>query len=188
MRGYCFLPQLLPFLILALCLSLFFILFTNGYWWEIPPEVQSDFCLLCCRQNWQFRKTHPQVSLPSSLSLVEAKMSYIPHQRGQGEKQPVRNSEAPWTFIICLLFSCKISFTTNHQTAQDKQTSWGVEEGKGVWKGRGRKSHQFTRHFYAVLIPGVFIQPTDFPGTLLQVVCPLLEIIKAKGTFIPLSI
>lgn len=32
-----------------------------------------------------------------------------------------------------------------------------------------------------MLTPGVFIQPTNFPSTLFQAVCPLLEIIKQRA-------
>ena len=95
-------------------------------------------------------------------------------------KAASRKLRGTMNFIICLLFTCKISFTTNHQTANISKLPWGIGEGRGVWGGE-RKSHQFTRLFYAVLIPGVFIQPTDFPSTLVQVVCPLLEIIKQRA-------
>ena len=122
----------------------------------------------------------PSRGLSSSHSLWWKPGCHISLIREARWKAASKKLRSTVNFVICLLVTCKISFATSHQTARISKLPWGVGEGRGVWGGE-RKSHQFTRLFYAALIPGVFIQPADFPSTLLQVVCPLLEIIKQRA-------
>lgn len=186
MRGYCFLPQLLPFLILALCLSLFFhsvhkwILVgnTRSTKWLLPAVLQAELTI---------QKDHPPGVSPL-LTLSGGSQDVIyPSSERPGEKQPVRNSEAPWTFIICLLFSCKISFTTNHQTAQDKQTSlrsWGRKR----CVRRGKEIASIYQTFLCSINSWGIYSTHRFPRHSVAGGMPTARDYKAKGTFIPLSI
>lgn len=112
----------------AVCLSPFYSLH-KWIWWEIH-EVQSDFHLRCCRQNWQFRNTTLCCLSPSHSLWRKLRCHLFLIEEGRWQ-EAYKKLKSTVNFVICPLIACEISFTANHQTGRMNQLPWWVGERGG---------------------------------------------------------
>lgn len=182
MRGYCFLPQLPPFLILALCLSLFFSFCSRM---DIGGKYTKYKVTFACCASGRIDNSErpPSRCLSPSHSLWWKPGCHISLIREARWKAASKKLRGTMNFIICPLFTYKLSFTTNHQTAQDKQTSlrgWGRKR----CVRRGKEITSIYQTFLCSINSWGIYSTYRFPRHSVAGGMPTARDYKAKGRFI----
>ena len=182
MRGYCFLPQLLPFLILALCLSFFF--FHSVHKWILVGNTRSTKWLspAVLQGELTIQKDHPPgVSPLLTLSGGNQDVVY-PSSERPGEKQPVGNSEAPWTlsFAYSVLVKYLLPQPPNCQHKQTSLRNWGRKR----CVRRGKEISSIYQTFLCSINSWGIYSTHRFPKHSGAGGMPTARDYKAKGTFI----